>query len=159
MICALNITMNVLARINCQIIIHVSLLLCVFIFNSGFTAKSSLLETCLQKESQNFEYCLTKDKSVENLKSCYDKVNSLKSDLYKEKLKNYCFYKKSDFKNAGQCLGKARLFSTAENHDAAVFDCYLQFQWDISKQQCFQVSKLLRHPDKKRYLVSRCNNL
>ena len=159
MISALNTRMNVLARINCQIIIHVTLLLSVLIFNSGFNTKSTALETCLLKESQSFDYCLGKDKTTHNLKSCYEKIDSLKSDLYKEKLKDYCFYKKSDFKNASQCLAKAGLFAAVENHDAAVFDCYLQFQWDISKQQCFQISKLLRHPDKKRYLITRCDNL
>lgn len=158
-VCALNTGMNVLARVNCQIVIHVTLLLSVFIFNSGFTSKSSILEPCLESQSQNIEYCFSKDKSMNNLKSCYDKVDSLKSNLYKEKLKNYCFYQLSDFKNVGQCMTKARFFSAAESHDAAVFDCYLQFQWDISKQQCFKISKLLRHPDKKRYLETRCNDL
>ncbi len=156
---ALNSRMNVLARINCQIIIHVTLLLSVLIFNSGFNTKSTSLEICLQNESQSFDYCMSKDKTTPDLKSCYEKIDSLKSYLYKEKLKDYCFYKKSDFKNARQCLSKARLFSAAESHDAAVFDCYIQFQWDISKQQCFQISKLLRHPDKKRYLVARCKDL
>ena len=158
-ICALNTGMNVLARINCQIIIHVTLLLSVFMFNSGFTSKSSVFESCLENQSQNIESCFTKDKSIKTLKSCYDKVDSLKSALYKEKMKNYCFYRLSDFKNIGQCIAKARLFSAAESHDAAVFDCYLQFQWDISKQQCFQISKLLRYPDKKRYLDARCSDL
>ena len=158
-VCALNTGMNVLTRINCQIIIHVTLLLSVFIFNSGFTSKSSVLQSCLENQSQNIEYCFSKDKSINSLKSCYEKVDTLKSDLYKEKLKNYCFYRLSDFKNVGQCLVKARLFSVTESHDAAVFDCYLQFQWDISKQHCFQISKLLRYPDKKRYLETRRGDL
>lgn len=151
--------MNVLARINCQIVIHVSLLLSLLIFSSGFTYKSTSVELCLETQSQNFEYCLNKDKPINSLKSCYEKVKTLKSDLYREKLKNYCFYKQSDFRNISQCLVKARMFSAAESHDAAVFDCYLQFQWDVSKQQCFQISKLLRYPDKKRYLETRCHNL
>ncbi len=158
-VCALNTGMNVFARINCQIIIHVTLLLSVFIFNSGFMSKSTVLESCLEGQSQNVEYCFSKDKSINTLKSCYSKVDSLKSDLYKEKLKNYCFYRLSDFKNFGQCVTKARLFSAAESHDAAVFDCYLQFQWDISKQHCFKISKVLRYPDKKRYLEARCSDL
>ena len=159
MIHALNTRMNVLARINCQIIIHITLLLSVLVFNSGFNTKPTSLETCLQKESQSFDFCMSKDKKTLSLKSCYEKVDSLKSELYKEKLKDYCFYKKSDFKNVNQCLAKAKLFAAAENHDAAVFDCYLQFQWEIPKQHCFQISKMIRHPDKKRYLFARCDNI
>lgn len=134
------------------------LVLCLLL-NAGFAASTSNIEKCLDNEPNETQACLAKSVKHVSLNNCYEQVSTIRSNYLKENLLLYCFYHISEFPNLNTCVSKARQFSDAENHDAALFNCYSQFESVIKKPACETMSKLFKIPEKGRYLKSNCENL
>lgn len=130
----------------------------VMFLTTGFTSTTSL-EKCLDDQPNEIQACLGKSTKHMTLGSCFDQANAIKSNYIKENVRSYCFYHISEFPNLNSCVGKARLFTDAENHDAALFNCYSQFEVNMKKANCEKISKLFRFPEKGRYLKSNCETL
>ena len=129
------------------------------LLTTGFTSNTSALEKCLDEQPNEVRACLGKTSKHITLSSCFDQVNKIKSNYFKENVREYCFYHISEFPNLKSCVSKARQFTDAENHDAALFNCYSQFEPTIKKATCETMSKMFRFPEKGRYLKSNCSNL
>lgn len=126
---------------------------------SAHAQRSSIVEKCLDDQPNEVQACLSKNSKHLTIASCYEQAHLIKSNYAKENVRSYCFYHISEFPNLNTCIGKARLFSDASNHDAAIFNCYSQFERNIKKSTCEKISKLFRFPEKGRYLKSNCQNL
>ena len=135
----------------------------------SLSAQATTLDTCLAVAAKNdhrlnrFDStldCFQKSKNVINSDSCFAAVQNLKSGQtsieLNERLRSYCFYDASQFKNVKSCLSKTAAFQLAINHDEAVFECYNQFQENLNQKQCLKISDLLKYPAKKEYLESHC---
>ncbi|MES2802909.1 MAG: hypothetical protein V4654_10480 [Bdellovibrionota bacterium] len=131
----------------------------VILVTTGFTSTTTSLEKCLDDQPNETQACLGKNSKHITLGSCYDQANLIKSNYLKENVRSYCFYHISEFPNLRTCVSKARLFTDAENHDAALFNCYSQFESGINKSSCETMAKLFRFPEKGRHLKSNCENL
>lgn len=132
----------------------------LMLVTSGFaSASTSNLEKCLDSQPNEIRECLGKSAKYITLSSCFDQAANIKSNYLKENVHEYCFYHISEFPNLNSCVSKARLFTDAENHDAALFNCYLQFETSMKKKSCESISKMFRFPEKGRYLKSNCANL
>lgn len=129
------------------------------LLTTGFTAHASSLEKCLDEQPNEIRECLGKTSKHITLSSCFEQVGSVKSNFLKENVREYCFYHISEFPNLNSCVGKARQFTDAENHDAALFNCFSQFETSMKKATCEKMAKLFRFPEKGRYLKSHCSNL
>lgn len=132
----------------------------LMLLTTGFaSASTSNLEKCLDQQPNEIRECLGKTSKYITISSCFDQANAIKSNYLKENVREYCFYHISEFPNLKSCVAKARQFSDAENHDAALFNCYGQFESSIKKGTCETMSKMFRFPEKGRYLKSNCSNL
>lgn len=132
----------------------------LMLLTSAFaSANTSSLEKCLDSQPNEIRECLGKSSKYLTLSSCFDQSKEIKSNYLKEGVHEYCFYQISEFPNLNSCVTKARQFTDAENHDAALFNCYLQFETTMKKKTCETMSKMFRFPEKGRYLKSNCGNL
>lgn len=129
------------------------------LLTTGFTSATSRLEKCLDDQPNEIQACLGKTQKHITLSTCFNQVNTVKSNYLKENIRSYCFYHISEFPNLKTCVAKARQFTDIENHDAALFNCYSQFEPSIKKATCETMAKIFRIPEKGRYLKSNCGNL
>ena len=140
-------------------LVSTAILTTLMLATTALAQGTTSLEKCLDDQPNEIQECLSKSSKHITLGSCYDQANAIKSNYMKEKLRSYCFYHISEFPNLNTCVGKARLFTDASNHDAAIFNCYSQFERNMKKSTCEKMSKLFRFPEKGRYLKSNCQNL
>lgn len=122
-------------------------------------SKSSELEQCLDKEPNEAEQCLKKTEKNISIQTCYNQSDKIKSNYLKENFRLYCFYHISEFSNLKTCVNHARKFISADNHDAALYDCQYQFSQSMTKNTCMKLSEYFRIPEKSRYLKSHCETL
>ncbi len=147
------------------------IIFCSFIFMS-YLGNATTLDLCLATAAKNdhrlnrFDAtleCFQKSKSSIGSDSCFTAVQNLKpgqtSIELNERLRSYCFYDASQFKTIKMCLAKVNAFQLAINHDEAVFECYNQFQENLTQKQCLKISELLKYPAKKEYLKAHCFSL
>lgn len=144
---------------NMKTALSTLILTTVMLVTTGFAQTTTSLEKCLDDQPNEIQACLRKTSKHITLGSCYDQANLIKSNFLKENVRSYCFYHISEFPNLKTCVAKARSFTDAENHDAALFNCYSQFETEMNKSNCETMSKLFRFPEKGRYLKSNCENL
>ncbi|MCM2353422.1 MAG: hypothetical protein NDI63_07350 [Pseudobdellovibrio sp.] len=152
----LNVKMNSKVKSSISALFLTAFMLLTTAFTN---APSSTLEKCLDEQPNEIRECLGKTSKHITLSSCFEQVNTVKSNYLKENVREYCFYHISEFPNLKSCVAKARQFTDAENHDAALFNCYSQFESTINKATCETMSKMFRFPEKGRYLKSNCSNL
>lgn len=104
--------------------------------------------------------CFDSNKESMTADACFAGIKSVqiheKSIELNEKLNSICFYDVSRFKKISICLSKVDVFKIANNHDEAVFECYREFQNQLSQKQCLKVSSLMKYPAKKEYLDNHC---
>ncbi|AZZ35830.1 hypothetical protein CIK05_03115 [Bdellovibrio sp. qaytius] len=131
----------------------------VMLVSSAYGQGTTSLEKCLDDQPNEIRECLGKTSKFISIESCYDKAKAIRSNHTKEKVRSYCFYHISEMPTLRSCLEKAYLFAETDNHDAAIFDCYSQFEKGINKATCEAISKKLSYPDKARYLKSHCQSL
>lgn len=130
------------------------------LFSSNFAlAGSTSLEKCLDDQPNEIRECLAKTSKYTTLSSCFDQAAKIRSNFIKENVHEYCFYHISEFPNLRSCTAKAQQFTDSENHDAALFNCYLQFETKMKKETCEKIAKMFRFPEKSRYLKTNCSNL
>lgn len=129
------------------------------------------IESCLE-QAQKVPYKIDREKRIESCfrfnkakvshQRCFNlaaQANDPKKSLdLAETLSSICFYEISDFKELKSCTQAAATFQIADNHDEAVFDCYRQFQSQITKKQCLELSRQLTYPLKRDYLLQHCQN-
>lgn len=151
--------LDVIKNRNIKTALSTLILTTIMLVSSGFTSSTSALEKCLDDQPNEVQVCLSKTTKHISLGSCYDQANHIKSNYMKENVRSYCFYHISEFPNLNSCINKARLFTDAVNHDAAIFNCYSQFERGIKKATCEKIAKLFRFPEKGRYLKSNCASL
>lgn len=152
----LNVKMNSKMKSS----IYALFLTALMLLTTGFaSANTSALEKCLDDQPNEIRECLGKTSKHITLSSCFDQAATVKSNYIKENLREYCFYHISEFPNLKSCVAKARQFNDAENHDAALFNCYSQFEPSMKKNTCETIAKMFRFPEKGRYLKSNCSNL
>ena len=140
-------------------LVSTAILTTLMLAHTALAQGTTSLEKCLDEQPNEIQECLSKSSKHITLGSCYEQANAIKSNYMKENVRTYCFYHISEFPNLNTCVGKARLFTDASNHDAAIFNCYSQFERNIKKATCERMSKLFRFPEKGRYLKSNCQNL
>lgn len=140
-------------------LVSTAILTTLMLATTALAQGTTSLEKCLDDQPNEIQECLSKSSKHITLGSCYDQANAIKSNYMKENVRSYCFYHISEFPNLNTCVGKARLFTDASNHDAAIFNCYSQFERNMKKSTCEKMSKLFRFPEKGRYLKSNCQNL
>lgn len=150
--------LDVMNHRNIKTALSTFILTTVMLMTTGFTSITSL-EKCLDDQPNEVQACVGKTSKHMTLASCFDQANAIKSNYIKENVRSYCFYHISEFPNLNSCVGKARLFTDAENHDAALFNCYSQFEVNMKKPTCEKMAKLFRFPEKGRYLKSNCATL
>ncbi len=106
--------------------------------------------------------CFQKNKSTLNMTTCFGTVEKLKiskaSLELSEQMKSLCFYDVSQFSNVNSCLEKSQVFNSAINKDEGVFECYRQFQNNLSTNTCLKISKLITYPLKQEHLIAQCYN-
>lgn len=136
------------------------MLTAIMLLTTGFaSATTTNLEKCLDDQPNEIRSCLGKSSKHITLSSCFDQAALVKSNYLRENVHEYCFYHISEFPNLNSCVDKARQFTDAENHDAALFNCYLQFEIKMTKNSCEKIAKMFRFSEKGRYLKSNCSNL
>lgn len=113
-------------------------------------------------QKQAAEYCFQANAKHLSKKKCFDLIDShsllKKNTELKETLNSVCFYQSIEFNDAKSCLDGAARLKLADNHDEAVFECYLQFQSQTSQKQCIEISRKLIYPHKKSHLLRHCQN-
>ncbi len=113
-------------------------------------------------QQQAIETCFLSRASSIPQKKCFEaasRIGSSKRQLnMSETLNSICFYQTQEFSDLKSCLGGAKLFKIADNHDEAIFDCYKQFQSFISEKQCVEVSRKMIYPAKRNHLFAHCQN-
>lgn len=137
----------------------------------GATAWSSSFQTCLAQASRQahkldrfeaIQSCFVTHRENLNSDRCYQAIEKLNlqqtSVELGEQLKGFCFFEVSNFKTVDSCLQKSQQFHTANDKDEAVFECYVQFQKNISAKQCLEISKKMIYPLKRQHLEVQCNN-
>lgn len=104
--------------------------------------------------------CFESNKDSITAEACFAGIKTVqvheKSIELNEKLNSICFYDISHFKKISSCLAKVDIFKIASNHDEAVFECYRQFQNQLSQKQCLKISSFMKYPAKKEYLDNHC---
>lgn len=126
---------------------------------TSHAASDNALEKCLSLKPKEIQLCLNQTASANNIESCFNQAKKIKSQYLKENLHAFCFYQISEFTSLNSCLNKALQFIDVQNHDAAIFNCYSQFEQNIGPKKCLQISQLIRAPEKARYLKNQCENL
>jgi hypothetical protein len=152
--------LDIKLRSHKKSLIYAFALTALMLLTSGFaSATSTSLEKCLYDQPNEIRACLGKTSKHMTLSSCFDQTINIKSTFIKESVHEYCFYHISEFPNLRSCTAKAEQFTDAENHDAALFNCYLQFETNMKKETCEKMAKMFRFPEKGRHLKSNCVNL
>ncbi len=139
------------------------------ITTSSFFSHAAGLDNCLQSASKKehrldrieaTQACFQKNLNSMRPENCFAAAEKLKqsqkSEDLSEQMKALCFYQVSVFKTVQACLQKVSVFTVAQNHDEAIFECYTQFQDAINKTQCLKIGEQLIYPAKKEYLISHC---
>ncbi len=109
-------------------------------------------------QKQTTEHCFrTYAKNLSKSK-CFELVNSLKKPDLQENLNSICFYQSQDFSDIKTCASGANQLKLADNHDEALFECYMQFQSQTSQKQCFEISRKLVLPHRKNHMRQHCQN-
>lgn len=144
------------------------LMLLLFFSSSGF---SDTIGSCLNDahkkthvidQHQAIETCFRLNRNSITQQQCFNSVNELsKSKKYYdliENLNSICFYETTAFSEFKSCLNRTSQFKIADNHDEAIFDCYRQFQNQLSQKQCIEASRKMIYPAKKDYLFQHCQS-
>lgn len=121
-------------------------------------SKKTELESCLHNEKQ-VQLCIGKKIKNLSIDSCFTEAQKLKSDFLKEETLDFCFYQVSEFPTLQSCTQRAVLFTSADNHDEALFECARQHQTTLSKSTCLSIAQKMRYPEKFKYLSRQCEAL
>ena len=149
--------MNVLT--SCFILLVVSLI--------SFQGHAAPINSCLNKarkmtlaidQKQTTEYCFQAYAKDLSKTKCFDLVDSFKKPDLPENLNSICFYQSQDFADVKECVAGANRLKLADNHDEALFECYMQFQSKTSQKQCFEISRQLILPHRKIHMRQHCQN-
>jgi hypothetical protein len=133
----------------------------------AFHGNAAPIDSCLSKarkmtlaidQKQNTEYCFQAYAKELSKTKCFDRVSNLKKTDLQENLNSICFYQAQDFTDLKSCAAGANRFKLADNHDEALFDCYMQFQSQTSQKQCFEISRQLTLPHRKNHMRQHCQN-
>ena len=146
-------------------------LILVTLFLIGLNASATSIELCLASAKKKthvidqhsaIEDCFQENLNQLTLQKCFSLVKEIDKNkkFYDlgETLNTMCFYSTSPFNSIKSCIAGTSKFKTADSHDEAVFDCYRQFQTELSQKQCIEVSRKLIYPAKKDYLFQHCQN-
>lgn len=128
-------------------------------FGASSAAGLKKFEKCLNNTDSSVQGCVSEQFKNLSIKQCYQVSEKLKIGFQKERVQDYCFYEISDFPNLKSCTESAKKFITADNRDAALFNCVQQFQPTISVAQCKEVAKSMTFHEKKTYLQKNCESL
>jgi len=138
---------------------------------TSFQVKAASIDACLgdaQKltraidQKQTAEFCFQAFAKNLPKTKCYDLVS--KHNLFKkntdlqENLNSICFYQSLEFNDLKSCMAGAARFKLADNHDEALFECYMQFQSVTSQKQCIELSSQLVLPHRKNHMLQHCQN-
>lgn len=125
-------------------------------------AQAASIEHRIDRE-ESFKFCFNKNKSSTKRELCFQNVEQRKdviaSMTLTEQLKSICFYETSSFLNIKDCVQDSGKFSSASDHDEAVFYCYQMFQDKLTKQQCQKTAKKMIFPAKREYLIQHCSDV
>ena len=138
------------------------ILFCLPAFSGVFDvcALQAVREDHRLERMEAIQNCFVKNRSQLTISSCYKAVDKLKlgniSLELSDKIKTLCFYEVSQFKSLSSCMNSTQLFHSAAEKDEAIFECYRQFQNQLTPDQCLYMTKQIKYPLKREHLVSQC---
>lgn len=152
-----------------NVISYPALILTIFL--AALQVNAAPIDACLADarkmtravdQKQAAEGCFQINAKNTTKATCYDLVSKhsllKKNPELQENLNSICFYQSLEFNNLNSCMAGAARFKLADNHDEALFECYIQFQAQASQKQCIEIGRKLILPHRKNHMLRHCQN-